>query len=55
MSNSLSEAVQSYLSDLSVNRRSTTCDRANQILQEFMAVTGELPLADVGRTHINSF
>jgi integrase len=52
---SLIEAVQAYLDDLSVNRRSTTVNRAAQILNEFVASAGNLPLSTIDRTHINRF
>jgi integrase len=57
MSNNLSleEAIRSYLDDLGINRRSTTVNRAQQILNEFIAVAGDVPLSEIGRAHINRF
>jgi integrase len=52
---SLTEAVQTYLDDLNVNRRSTTVNRAAQILNEFVACAGDVPLSTIDRTHINRF
>jgi integrase len=51
----LEEAVQQYLEDLQINRRATTVNRAQQILNEFLAHAGNRPLGEIGRAEINSF
>ena len=51
----VSEAVQTYLTNIRITKRPRTLESAAQVLSEFRSHVGEMPLEDLKREHLLSY